>query len=101
MTEPESPAPRDTLSIQILDKMSALITAAFGFVAALAWNEAIKGLIQLYLPAGSALRGQLLYAAIVTVLAVVAGLWIASATTRARRRLARRQPLPPGGSPET
>jgi len=32
------------LKYEVLDKMSALITAAFGLVAALAWNDAIKSL---------------------------------------------------------
>jgi hypothetical protein len=31
---------------EILDKMAALITAAFGLVAALAWNDAIKAVFK-------------------------------------------------------
>ena len=32
---------------EILDKIAALVTAAFGLVAALAWNDAIKLLLEL------------------------------------------------------
>ncbi|CAN5906742.1 hypothetical protein BH23ACT11_BH23ACT11_00500 [soil metagenome] len=32
------------MSSEVLDKILQLMTAAFGLVAALAWNEAIQGL---------------------------------------------------------
>ncbi|MDH5569685.1 MAG: DUF5654 family protein, partial [Nitrosopumilus sp.] len=31
---------------EILDKIAALVTAAFGLVAALAWNDAIKAIFK-------------------------------------------------------
>ncbi|HJK65977.1 MAG TPA: DUF5654 family protein, partial [Methanocorpusculum sp.] len=31
-----------SFSLDVIDKLSALITAAFGLVAALAWNSAIQ-----------------------------------------------------------
>ena len=34
------------MKILVLDKMSALIAAAFGLVADLAWNEAIKAIFK-------------------------------------------------------
>jgi len=34
---------------EIIDKMSNLITSAFGLVAALAWNGAITALLRKYL----------------------------------------------------
>ena len=36
-----APTPQP-LKLEILDKMSTLIAAAFGFVAAFAWNETFK-----------------------------------------------------------
>jgi len=58
---------------EVIEKVAALVTAAFGFVAALAWNEAIKNaIIQL----GLEKYGPLFYAIIVTVIAVVAAIWI-------------------------
>ncbi len=58
---------------EVIGKVSALMTAAFAFVAALAWNDAIKNAIaSLHLEA----YGPLFYAIIVTVIAVVASIWI-------------------------
>ena len=59
---------------EIIDKFSALITAAFGLVAALAWNTAIQAWFA-STPALAA-GGPWLYAVIVTILAVLATLWI-------------------------
>ncbi|MBU2589287.1 MAG: hypothetical protein KKA65_05535 [Nanoarchaeota archaeon] len=58
---------------EIIDKFAILITSAFGLVAALAWNEAMKGAfakweIQFY--------GPWIYAGFVTILAVVLTLWV-------------------------
>ena len=43
MGDDEKPAP---LKQEILDKIAALVTAAFGLVAALAWNDAIKAIFK-------------------------------------------------------
>lgn len=64
--------------LQLLETLAALITAAFGLVAALAWNETIKQAINLIFPSGDGtIWGDLVYAIIVTVLAVIATLLIA------------------------
>ncbi|HEY7350125.1 MAG TPA: DUF5654 family protein [Ktedonobacterales bacterium] len=56
----------------LLATMTTLATSAFGLVAALAWNEAIKALIEEYVPnAGSQVVGTLIYAVIVTLIAVI------------------------------
>jgi uncharacterized YccA/Bax inhibitor family protein len=69
---------------QVTEKFAALITAAFGLVAALAWNDAIKALF--VGPCGDEKAGALcslssggpwVYAIFVTILAVVATIWIA------------------------
>ncbi|WP_455240343.1 DUF5654 family protein [Methanothermobacter tenebrarum] len=54
---------------EVIKTMATLITTAFGLIAALAWNEAIKALIQLFFKAGNALTGLFVYAIIVTILA--------------------------------
>ena len=68
---------------EVIEKLAALITAAFGLVAALAWNDAIKALF--VGPCGSEGAGALcrlsgggpwLYAVIVTLIAVFATIWI-------------------------
>ncbi len=61
----------------VLEKLIALITAAFGLIAALAWNDAIKALFKG--PCGAEDAGSLcmissggpwIYAIIVTIIAV-------------------------------
>ena len=64
--------------LQLLETTAALITAAFGLVAALAWNETIKTAIAMVFPNdGDSIWGLLVYAIIVTVIAVVATILIA------------------------
>ena len=71
---------------EVIEKISALIIAAFGLVAALAWNEAIKALF--IGPCGIENAGALcalssggpwVYAIFVTILAVLATIWIGKA----------------------
>lgn len=47
-----------------------LLTSAFGLVAALAWNEAIKKLIEQVVPKGAGLLSLFIYALAVTIVAV-------------------------------
>jgi hypothetical protein len=51
--------------------MIGLATVAFGLIAAGAWNQFIKDLIGTFLKSGSGLWAELLYAVIVTILAIV------------------------------
>ena len=59
---------------ELVDQLLKLATAGFGLTAALAWNEAIKTIIEEYIKpytaAGSQLVSQIIYALIVTLLAV-------------------------------
>lgn len=63
------------LHLEIIRQMITLATSGFGFVAALAWNSVIQDVvnsyIRPYLPAGSGLISLLIYALIVTCLAVL------------------------------
>lgn len=69
---------------QILDKMAALITAAFGLVAALAWNEAIKAIFaQIFGPA-DAVTPMVIYAIVVTIIAVILTILVARAVAKVR-----------------
>ena len=61
-----------------LETFAALITAAFGLIAALAWNQAIQALILKYLGTGNELVGLFIYAIIVTLIAVITTYIIAS-----------------------
>lgn len=65
---------------EVLDKIAELITAAFGLIAALAWNEAISGWVQSLGIGG----GPWVYALLVTILAVLATIWIGRVVARAK-----------------
>ncbi|MEM4257540.1 MAG: DUF5654 family protein [Candidatus Thermoplasmatota archaeon] len=71
-----------SIKAEIIDKMAALITAAFGLIAALAWNEAIKNAID---QLGLTQFGPWLYAIIVTILAVVMTIWIARVASKIKQ----------------
>jgi hypothetical protein len=61
----------------VVDKLASLMTAAFGLIAALAWNDAIKSLFAEGGPlAFAAASGIWAYALLVTVIAVLATVWI-------------------------
>lgn len=71
--------------VQLLEAMSTLIIGAFGLVAALAWNEAIREFIKLILPANSnGVLGLMVYASAVTVLAVVMTILITRSVKKAK-----------------
>ena len=64
---------------ELVDKMSALATAAFGLVAALAWNNAIQSAFKRWYPAPddpNALVPLIGYATLVTLVAVLVIIWI-------------------------
>jgi hypothetical protein len=65
------------MKILIVDKMSALITAAFGLVAALAWNEAIKAIFKEIFGSADSIVPLLTYAITVTVVAVILTILVA------------------------
>ena len=73
--------------VQFLETTAALITSAFGLVAALAWNEAIKAAIGLWLSNDDQVVGMVIYALIVTVIAVIATLLIAMALGKAKEAM--------------
>jgi Na+/melibiose symporter-like transporter len=63
------------LHVEIVKQMVTLSTSGFGLVAALAWNSVIQEFVNTYikkwLPANSGIVSLLIYALIITVLAVV------------------------------
>lgn len=67
----------DQVHKEILKTISVLMTTAFAFVAGSAWNEAIQTLIKEFIgTSGSAVSSMLIYAIVVTVIAVVVTLFI-------------------------
>ena len=77
----------NSFKVQLLETFAALITAAFGLVAALAWNEAIKQAVAAVFGTEDDLLGLTVYAIIVTILAVIMTLLIARALSKAKAAL--------------
>lgn len=74
-----------SLRTMVIEQIAALMTAAFGLIAALAWNEAIKTLVaQFFDSEDGQLMGLFVYAIIVTIIAVVATIVIARAAAKAK-----------------
>ena len=69
---------------EVIEKMSALITAAFGLVAALAWNSAIQAGFTSIFGAASSLWAMFGYAVLVTIIAVLATMWIGRVAVKAK-----------------
>ncbi len=78
---------------EVVEKMAALITASFGLIAALAWNDAIRSLFKG--PCGTPGAGPLcslssggpwIYAVLVTVLAVAATIWIGKIAEKSSKK---------------
>ena len=67
----------------VIKALAGLITAAFGLVAALAWNTAIQELFRVVFGDQSGFIPLLIYAGIVTVIAVIATLAIGRAAAKA------------------
>jgi len=69
---------RDLLRREVREKTLGYIMAALGLVAGLAWNEAIKGLIDSYFPlATGGIMVKFIYAVLITVAVVIAGYYLA------------------------
>lgn len=67
----------------VIKALAALITAAFGLVAALAWNTAIQEIFKVVFGEQSGVVAMIIYAVVVTVIAVIATLAIGRAAARA------------------
>lgn len=75
--EPQRAAPeKSAYRREIIEKVAALVTVAFGLVAALAWNTAIQQAFIQYFGEATGLVPMLIYAVLVTAIAVGATIWI-------------------------
>ena len=73
-----------SFSVEVVDKLSDLITAAFALVAALAWNTAIQAIFTNIFGEQSSIPAMLGYAVTVTVIAVACAMWIGFVAKRAK-----------------
>ena len=77
----------DEFKVQLLETFASLITAAFGLVAALAWNDTIKAAIKEVFGTEDDLVGMFVYAVAVTVIAVIMTLLISRSLSKAKKAL--------------
>lgn len=73
------------MKTEIIDKLSDLITTAFGLVAALAWNGAIQNIFKKFFGTAEGLIPMISYALIVTIIAVVLTIWIGKVKERTKK----------------
>ena len=70
---------------EVIEKLAALITAAFGLVAALAWNGAIQAIFKEVYGTAEGIGPMLTYAIIVTIIAVIVTIWIGNVAEKAKK----------------
>ena len=75
------------MKIMIVDKISALIIAAFGLVAALAWNEAIKAIFKEIFGDSDSILPMFIYAIVVTIAAVILTILVARSLSKMKASL--------------
>jgi len=68
---------------EYLKVVATLVTTAFALIAALAWQAAITAIFTEVLGTATSIPATLSYAIIVTIIAVLATVWIARAASRA------------------
>ena len=69
---------------RVVEKLAMLITAAFGLVAALAWNSAIQAIFTRLFGETGSILAMLSYAIVVTIFAVIITVWIGKVQERSR-----------------
>jgi multisubunit Na+/H+ antiporter MnhG subunit len=68
---------------EVVKALAGLITAAFGLVAALAWNTAIQEIFRVIFGEQSGVFAMIIYAVIVTIIAVIATIAIGRVAAKA------------------
>ncbi|UCE40061.1 MAG: hypothetical protein JSV17_11355 [Candidatus Aminicenantes bacterium] len=71
---------------EVVEKIAALVTAAFGLVAALAWNGAIQVIFKKVFGTAEGITPMVVYAVVVTIIAVIATVWVGKAAERAKKK---------------
>lgn len=76
----------EDLRTEVRERSIGYVVAAFGFVAGLAWNEAIKALIEYLFPLSTnTLWAKFLYAIVVTLVVVFVTMYLVRLTKRNSR----------------
>ncbi len=61
---------------KVIERLVTLITAAFGLIAALAWNEAIQSIFKGFFKEREGIIAKIIYALIITIIVVIVTIWI-------------------------
>jgi len=69
----------------VVRTLVTMISTAFGLVAALAWNETVKDLVNRFIQPGSTTISLLIYAISVTILAVIITYWLGTIEERSSK----------------
>ncbi len=75
--------------LELIEKMTTLVSAGFGLVAGLAWNEAIQSLFKLWFPEQGSLIAKFLYAIVVTVIVVIVTTRLSRASNKIKEQLSK------------
>jgi len=78
----ESEKKKTEVGKQVREKIAALLTAAFGLVAALAWNGAIRAIFAKVFGDPDTILAMLIYAVAVTIVAVIVIIIIAKSIAK-------------------
>src|ERR671939_1326645 len=71
------------LNTEVVKALAGLITAAFGLVAALAWNTAIQEIFRIAFGQQSGVLAMIIYAVVITIIAVIATILIGRVAAKA------------------
>jgi hypothetical protein len=77
----------EPFKVEILEKLATLIAASFAFVAAFAWNESFKRLIEYMFGEETEIIVYFIYSIIITFVAVMIMIMVVRATEKAKARL--------------
>ena len=77
---------KQNLRSEFLKTMTQLWVAAFGLVSALAWNEAVKALIDKFIEPGSGVKSKVYYAILVTIVTVIVTYVLGKSTQEAKEK---------------
>jgi uncharacterized membrane protein YidH (DUF202 family) len=72
------------LKAEVIEKLAALITAAFGLIAALAWNDTIKAIFGAIFGTADTIWAMLVYSIVVTLIAVFVTIQIGKAAEKVK-----------------
>jgi len=87
MSDQQQQEKKQSLRLEVLEKMSSLVTAGLGLVAALAWNDAIKKLFEVLFGKQSTLLAMFLYAILITVIIVFITIKVGQAINKIKEEI--------------